>query len=128
MLHWCAIEIHINFYNKINVEDILKLMCSASCYYEILVFITRKFQALHIIWCIGLLVDVFLAVRIHAEFQLNSEPSYPFWFSPAQFAGRLIVNKTSKHVEHFELTVAMLLEWWWDLRSIQNFYEYKIEW
>ena len=46
---------------------------------------------------------MFPAGRVHAEFQLNSEPSYPFWFTPAQFAGRLIVNKTSKHVEHFEL-------------------------
>ncbi len=43
------------------------------------------------------------ACRVHAEFQLNSEPSYPFWFTPAQFAGRLIINKTSQHVEHFEL-------------------------
>ena len=46
---------------------------------------------------------VHLLCRVHAEFQLNSEPDYPFWLTPAQFAGRLVVNKTSDHVEYFEL-------------------------
>ena len=44
-------------------------------------------------------------LRAHAEFQLNEEPSYPFWFTPAQFAGRLIISKDAEHVEFFELAV-----------------------
>ena len=43
--------------------------------------------------------------RVHAEFQLNEEPHYPFWFTPAQFAGRLIITKDADHVEFFELLV-----------------------
>jgi hypothetical protein len=44
-------------------------------------------------------------IRSHVEFQLNSEPAYPFWFTPAQFAGRLIISKDVTHVEFFELAV-----------------------
>lgn len=44
-------------------------------------------------------------IRAHAEFQLNAEPNYPFWFTPAQFAGRLIITKDAEHVEYFELKV-----------------------
>ena len=43
--------------------------------------------------------------RAHAEFQLNEEPHYPFWYTPAQFAGRLIISKNAEHVEFFELKV-----------------------
>ncbi len=41
--------------------------------------------------------------RVHAEFQLNDEPNFPFWFTPAQFAGRLIIDRQAEHVEMFEL-------------------------
>ena len=50
--------------------------------------------------CIYSLFNFF---RIHAEFQLNSVPDYPFWFTPAQFSGRLIVDLKSDHIHHFEL-------------------------
>lgn len=43
--------------------------------------------------------------RSHVEFQLNQEPNYPFWFTPAQFAGRLIISKDLKHIEFFEAYV-----------------------
>ena len=36
------------------------------------------------------------------EFQLNQEPHLPFWFTPAQFAGRLIINFKASHIEFFE--------------------------
>lgn len=45
----------------------------------------------------------FYTHRSHVEFQLNSEPNYPFWFTPAQFAGRLIISKDSSHIEYFEM-------------------------
>lgn len=43
--------------------------------------------------------------RAHAEFQLNEEPDYPFWFTPAQFAGRLIMTKNGSHIEYFQMYV-----------------------
>lgn len=44
-----------------------------------------------------------LILRIHAEFQLNEPPYYPFWFTPAQFNGRLIIAKNLSHVEYFKI-------------------------
>ena len=44
--------------------------------------------------------------RVHAEFQLNKYPSYPFWFTPGQFLGRLIISKDSSHLEYFELGIS----------------------
>ena len=41
--------------------------------------------------------------RVHAEYQLNTHPDYPFWFTPAQFSGRLVVDYDCQHVYHFEL-------------------------
>ena len=43
--------------------------------------------------------------RAHAEYQLNSRPSLPFWLTPAQFLGRLIISKDFKHVVTFKLGV-----------------------
>ena len=43
--------------------------------------------------------------RIHAEYQLNEPPKHPFWFTPAQFTGNLIITKDCSHVEHFHLYV-----------------------
>ena len=43
--------------------------------------------------------------RAHVEFQLNTYPDLPFWFTPAQFAGRLIMSKDSSHIVLFEMEV-----------------------
>ena len=43
--------------------------------------------------------------RVHAEYQLNDEPNRQFWFTPAQYTGRLIIDKEAQHVEFFELYV-----------------------
>lgn len=43
--------------------------------------------------------------RMHAEFQLNDEPDYPFWFTPGQFAGRLIIDRQGTHIVYFDLSV-----------------------
>jgi len=45
----------------------------------------------------------FLICRVHAEFQLNEPPYHPFWFTPGQFNGRLIISKNSSHIEYFKL-------------------------
>jgi len=41
--------------------------------------------------------------RIHAEFQLNKAPDYPFWFTPAQLTGRLVIDKNYNEIHYFEL-------------------------
>ncbi|KAK2107128.1 hypothetical protein P7K49_016642, partial [Saguinus oedipus] len=42
---------------------------------------------------------------IHAEFQLSEPPDFPFWFSPAQFTGHIILSKDGTHVHDFWLFV-----------------------
>jgi hypothetical protein len=46
-----------------------------------------------------------ILIRAHVEFQLNDYPDLPFWFTPAQFAGRLIMSKDSSHIVLFEMEV-----------------------
>ncbi|NWW70300.1 SELN protein, partial [Climacteris rufus] len=46
-----------------------------------------------------------IAFRIHAEFQLNEPPNFPFWFSPGQFTGYIVLSKDSSHVREFKLFV-----------------------
>lgn len=46
-----------------------------------------------------------ITYRSHIEFQLNTEPSYPFWFTPAQLAGRLIISKDASRIEYFEMSL-----------------------
>eukprot|EP00731_Ephydatia_muelleri_P027938 Em0019g811a len=46
-----------------------------------------------------------IMMRVHAEYQLNDEPNRQFWFTPAQYTGRLIIDKEAQHVEFFELYV-----------------------
>lgn len=43
--------------------------------------------------------------RIHAEFQLNEPPFNPFWFTPGQFTGHLIIDRDLKHVHKFVIYV-----------------------
>lgn len=44
-------------------------------------------------------------LRIHAEFQLNEVPDFPFWFTPGQFAGHVVLSKDASHVRDFHLYV-----------------------
>lgn len=46
-----------------------------------------------------------LSPRIHAEFQLSEPPHFPFWFSPGQFTGHIILSKDASHVRDFRLYV-----------------------
>uniref|UniRef100_A0A8C5UYP6 EF-hand domain-containing protein n=1 Tax=Microcebus murinus TaxID=30608 RepID=A0A8C5UYP6_MICMU len=46
-----------------------------------------------------------LPCRIHAEFQLSEPPDFPFWFSPGQFTGHVILSKDATHVRDFRLFV-----------------------
>lgn len=52
------------------------------------------------LWC-----RRFPSHRIHAEFQLSEPPDFPFWFSPGQFTGHIILSKDATHVRDFRLFV-----------------------
>ncbi|XP_063609932.1 selenoprotein N-like [Penaeus indicus] len=43
--------------------------------------------------------------RLHAEYQLNTPPRRPLWFTPAAFMGRLVINVTDYSVQHFVMDV-----------------------
>ncbi|CAH3171495.1 unnamed protein product [Porites evermanni] len=46
-----------------------------------------------------------IVFRIHAEFQLNEPPLLPFWFTPGQFLGNIVIQKDGSHVHSFHLAV-----------------------
>lgn len=47
----------------------------------------------------------FSFIRMHAEFQLNEPPLLPFWFTPAQFLGNIVIKRDGSHVEYFHMAV-----------------------
>lgn len=46
-----------------------------------------------------------IVFRMHAEFQLNKPPNYPFWFTPSQFKGRILINRNISSVFYFNMEV-----------------------
>ncbi|EDO40205.1 predicted protein [Nematostella vectensis] len=70
-------------------------------------FIFTRFGPQGTAACIEAQNNEYLAIqfRIHAEFQLNEPPLHPFWFSPAQFAGRLVISRDGKHIASFHMGV-----------------------
>ena len=50
-------------------------------------------------------IDILFPFRIHAEFQLNVPPAYPFWFTPAQFTGHIIMDRKAERVLDFHMYV-----------------------
>ncbi|CAF4372621.1 unnamed protein product, partial [Adineta steineri] len=42
---------------------------------------------------------------MHAEFQLNTPPYHPFWYTPAQFQGRLIIRDDASEITYFNMYV-----------------------
>ncbi|CAF2029707.1 unnamed protein product [Rotaria magnacalcarata] len=51
----------------------------------------------------GSLLDIYF--RIHAEFQLNTPPYHPFWYTPALFQGRLIIRDDASELTYFHMYV-----------------------
>ncbi|CAN7995538.1 unnamed protein product [Ixodes hexagonus] len=43
--------------------------------------------------------------RSHIEFQLNEPPRRPFWFSPSQFSGRIVLSEDGSTLHHFNVHV-----------------------
>nr|XP_061798833.1 selenoprotein N-like [Nerophis lumbriciformis] len=70
-------------------------------------FIKSRFSPQGTIACIRASNDFYydIVFRIHAEFQLNDVPNFPFWFTPGQFAGNIVLSKDASHVRHFHLYV-----------------------
>jgi hypothetical protein len=42
---------------------------------------------------------------MHAEFQLNTPPYHPFWYTPGQFQGRLIIRDDGSELTYFQMHV-----------------------
>ncbi|RUS70570.1 hypothetical protein EGW08_021669, partial [Elysia chlorotica] len=70
-------------------------------------FIIMRFPPQGAVGCVRAVskTHVHVIFRVHAEFQLNEPPRDPFWFSPAQFSGSLIMARDGSSVEHFHLYV-----------------------
>jgi len=70
-------------------------------------FINSRFPPQGSLACVRAVSDDFLDIsfRVHAEFQLQEVPKHPFWFTPAQFKGRLIISKDHKHVKYLRVYV-----------------------
>uniref|UniRef100_A0A8C3SDR1 Selenoprotein N n=1 Tax=Chelydra serpentina TaxID=8475 RepID=A0A8C3SDR1_CHESE len=70
-------------------------------------FVKTRFAPQGAVACIQAISEFYymIAFRIHAEFQLNEPPDFPFWFSPGQFTGRIVLSKDSSHVREFKLFV-----------------------
>ncbi|KAM7403176.1 hypothetical protein PAMA_003886 [Pampus argenteus] len=70
-------------------------------------FIKSRFAPQGAVACIRASSDFYydIVFRIHAEFQLNDVPDFPFWFTPGQIAGNIVLSKDASHVRHFHLYV-----------------------
>ncbi|XP_042219423.1 selenoprotein N-like isoform X2 [Homarus americanus] len=55
--------------------------------------------------------------RLHAEYQLNTPPRRPLWFTPAAFIGRVVINTTDADVKYFSMFV-----------PTHNFLNVDLEW
>ncbi|KAM7375954.1 hypothetical protein PAMP_005708 [Pampus punctatissimus] len=70
-------------------------------------FIKSRFAPQGTVACIRASNDFYydIVFRIHAEFQLNDVPDFPFWFTPGQITGNIVVSKDASHVRYFHLYV-----------------------
>ncbi|KAL7873747.1 hypothetical protein AOLI_G00128180 [Acnodon oligacanthus] len=70
-------------------------------------FVKSRFAPQGVVACVRAVSDFYydIVFRIHAEFQLNEVPNFPFWFTPGQFAGHIVLSKDASHVRDFHLYV-----------------------
>ncbi|XP_048961743.1 selenoprotein N isoform X4 [Canis lupus dingo] len=70
-------------------------------------FVKTRFAPQGAVACLTAISDFYYTVmfRIHAEFQLSEPPDFPFWFSPGQFTGHIILSKDATHIRDFRLFV-----------------------
>ncbi|KAL4624193.1 selenoprotein N-like [Arapaima gigas] len=70
-------------------------------------FVKTRFAPQGAVGCIRAASDYYFDItfRIHAEFQLNDVPDFPFWFTPGQFTGHIVLSRDASHVRNFHLYV-----------------------
>lgn len=70
-------------------------------------FVKSRFAPQGSVACIRAQSDMYydIVFRVHAEFQLNEPPAFPFWFTPAQFTGHVTIARDSSHVRAFHMFV-----------------------
>jgi hypothetical protein len=70
-------------------------------------FVIQRFPPQGSVACVRAVNEQFVEVvfRVHAEYQLNDPPFHPFWFSPAQFFGKLIISRARNKILAFEMEV-----------------------
>uniref|UniRef100_A0A2K6FK77 Selenoprotein N n=1 Tax=Propithecus coquereli TaxID=379532 RepID=A0A2K6FK77_PROCO len=70
-------------------------------------FVKTRFAPQGAVACLTAISNFHYTVlfRIHAEFQLSEPPDFPFWFSPGQFTGHIILSKDATHIRDFRLFV-----------------------
>ncbi|CAG10470.1 unnamed protein product, partial [Tetraodon nigroviridis] len=70
-------------------------------------FVKSRFAPQGTVACLRASNDFYydIVFRIHAEFQLNEVPNFPFWFTPGQFTGNVVLSKDASHVRQFRLYV-----------------------
>uniref|UniRef100_A0A672FU60 Selenoprotein N n=1 Tax=Salarias fasciatus TaxID=181472 RepID=A0A672FU60_SALFA len=70
-------------------------------------FVKSRFAPQGAVACLRAASDAYydIVFRIHAEFQLNEVPDFPFWFTPGQFTGNIVLSRDASHVRHFHLYV-----------------------
>ncbi|XP_076442533.1 selenoprotein N-like isoform X2 [Babylonia areolata] len=70
-------------------------------------FLDMRFPPRGTVACVQAFNDRYVHVvfRMHAEFQLNEPPLHPFWFTPAQFVGDLVMTRDGSHVQYFHMRV-----------------------
>lgn len=91
-------------------------------------FVKSRFAPQGAVACIRATSDFYydIVFRIHAEFQLNDVPDFPFWFTPGQFAGHIILSKDASHVRDFHIyvpndkTLNVDMEWLYGASETSN--------
>lgn len=70
-------------------------------------FLMMRFGPRGTLACVRAYSEAYIDIvfRIHAEFQLNEAPRHPFWFTPAQFTGNLVVSWDFQKMLSFNLYV-----------------------
>lgn len=70
-------------------------------------FLVTRFDPQGAFGCVRAVSKDYVEVvfRLHVEFQLNEPPRLPFWFTPAQFTGQLLMSRDLTKVLNFHLYV-----------------------
>lgn len=96
-----------NKYLPPQVEDELVVIHQLLTMFHPRPFLRTRFPPQGGVACVRAFNNEYLDIsfRIHAEFQLSEPPHNPFWFTPGQFTGNLIVSKDYTRIVYFHMYV-----------------------